>query len=618
MTPTPGAPPTASDTRFLLLGDQPYISSQDPLAFDSIAANLAELVLSSRSSTPFTLGIEAGWGRGKSTLMHKLDQKLTEHASVTTVWFNAWTSDRGSALEGLIKAVLDRLDRNVLRRAARNQRVMSWLRIAASIVSGWLHVGTLVNSIWDAIDVDPNARNNMRALMAQAMADWTHQDGSLAPLRLLVVFVDDLDRCSPESVVEIFEAIKLYLDATGFVFVIGYDREVISDAVLSLKQYGDSDTSHRYLEKIVQISYRIPDVSDEQVDRLMGLYLGSSGTGDLFDDVALRLVIEQNSRNPRRLKRFINGFILEYGLDADWAQLGPDTLVRVLILDLYFSNFSILMRSRSSRDPVEDFMLYQRVRTDLRNRTGRDDGDAWQRIEGFLNDHGLQVPREGAASYEDLLRSIDQDVPVYAELARDDQFRSLIEGLGDSAARARLRDKLRRYSPVVPGTVRPSMGFRIYLSYRRDDAAADADRLYRVLTARFSRGSVMTDIDSIEVGVDFADTVMTQIAAADVVIVMIGREWLNARDADGRRRIEDQQDFVRLEIMTALSSDKLVIPVLLDGTPMPRAADLPVELQGLVRRNALSLERATWDRGVEVLVETLERITTPKSGRTPS
>ena len=95
VTPQNGS---ARPTRaFTLLDDQPYTGDGDPLGFDVIASNLADLVLASRGSTPFTLGIEAGWGAGKSTLMHRVKGVLDGDSQVTTVWFNAWTSNEGSA-----------------------------------------------------------------------------------------------------------------------------------------------------------------------------------------------------------------------------------------------------------------------------------------------------------------------------------------------------------------------------------------------------------------------------------------------------------------------------------------------------------------------------------------
>src|SRR5215216_4571114 len=114
---------------FRLLGDQPAHTQSDALGFDAIADELTRIVLSSGAATPFTIGIEADWGMGKSSLMRGVREKLdgANSALVTTVWFNAWTADEGEVLEGLIKAVLDRMDPNSLRRALRDDRIKAAL-----------------------------------------------------------------------------------------------------------------------------------------------------------------------------------------------------------------------------------------------------------------------------------------------------------------------------------------------------------------------------------------------------------------------------------------------------------------------------------------------------------
>jgi len=308
---------------FRLLDDQPYYpGADDPLGFQGVAADLADLIRASRASTPLALGVESGWGMGKSTLMRRIQGVLDGDEDVTTVWFNAWTASQGEAIEGLVKSVLDKLDRNILRRAARNEKLVNWGRALGLVLADWLRLGSVVNALWHDLSVDPKARNEIKGLVVRSMVEWSRMRTELGPKRLLVVFVDDLDRCSPVNVFQVFEAVKLYLDAPGLVFVVGYDRDVVSDAVLEVKRYSDAVTSHHYVEKIIQLVYRLPSVGDDASEALLDLYLHASGTSDLFDRPARSLTIEQNERNPRRIKRFINAFVLEYRLDAEWQEMG--------------------------------------------------------------------------------------------------------------------------------------------------------------------------------------------------------------------------------------------------------------------------------------------------------
>ena len=344
---------------FTLLSDEPNIEADDPMGFGRVAEKLAGTLLGSRRSTPFALGIEGGWGSGKSSLMRQLDEALRADAAVTSVWFNAWSAEGASALEGLIKTALEQLDRSVLRRVLHNRRLMGIVRFAALVVTSRLGGRSLVDATWDQLSVDARARNELRALVHEAVGQWRDKRGPQRGDRLLVIFIDDLDRASPTQVFEIFEAIKLYLDAPGFVFVVGYDNAVISEAVLEEKKYSHSVTGREYLEKIIQVGYRITSPDDDQAAALVDRFTRDSSTGALFNDAARRLVIDRNQRNPRRIKRFLNSFVLLYALDPEWQQLGPERLVEVLLLDTHFAEFMALFRAGSAADPVSEFLNYR-------------------------------------------------------------------------------------------------------------------------------------------------------------------------------------------------------------------------------------------------------------------
>lgn len=140
----------------------------------------------------------------------------------------------------------------------------------------------------------------------------------------------------------------------------------------------------------------------------------------------------------------------------------------------------------------------------------------------------------------------------------------------------------------------PSAG-GIFVSYRRDDAAYPAGWLVDRLVGRFGASRVFKDVDSIQLGDDFVEDIMAAVGSCVVLLAVIGVGWLTATGEDGRRRLNDPGDFVRLEIEAALARDVRVIPVLVNGAPMPRAADLPASLEGLARRQALVLDPGSFD-----------------------
>jgi hypothetical protein len=159
---------------------------------------------------------------------------------------------------------------------------------------------------------------------------------------------------------------------------------------------------------------------------------------------------------------------------------------------------------------------------------------------------------------------------------------------------------------------------RIFVSYRREDTAYPAGWLVDRLTEHFGPGQVFKDVDSIELGDDFVEAISAAVGSCDVLLALIGGEWLTITGDDGRRRLDDPGDFVRVEIEAALRRDVRVIPILVDGAKMPRADQLPPSLVGLQRRQALELSPNRFDydtsRLVRVLDATLAEMQTAQLG----
>ncbi len=131
---------------------------------------------------------------------------------------------------------------------------------------------------------------------------------------------------------------------------------------------------------------------------------------------------------------------------------------------------------------------------------------------------------------------------------------------------------------------------KIFISYRRQDTLAIAGRIFDRLTAKFGADRVFMDIDSIPYGVDFHGWLDGEVSRAAVVLALIGPGWTNAHDEGGRRRLDNPDDFVRIEIESALRRDIPLIPVLIGTTPMPDKEHLPESLRPLVRRHAANVD----------------------------
>jgi len=140
----------------------------------------------------------------------------------------------------------------------------------------------------------------------------------------------------------------------------------------------------------------------------------------------------------------------------------------------------------------------------------------------------------------------------------------------------------------------------LFISYRREDAAADAGRLCEHLQ-RCCRADVFLDL-STPAGSDFREVLAAKLDACEAVLVLIGPRWLASQHPDGRRRLDDPDDFVRFEIATALAKRKLVVPVLFPGGTLPRTEDLPKDIADIVWREAIDIRYAHWNDDVNALV----------------
>jgi hypothetical protein len=149
-------------------------------------------------------------------------------------------------------------------------------------------------------------------------------------------------------------------------------------------------------------------------------------------------------------------------------------------------------------------------------------------------------------------------------------------------------------------------GPRIFITYRREETGAHAGRLYDAMVARFGEGNVFMDVDMAP-GVDFVEQITEAVASCHVLVVVMGPTWATAEDEKGNVRIADPEDFVRLEVETALRRpDVTPIPVLVAGARMPNREDLPEELRAITRRNALELSDLRWRQDVGRLISTLD------------
>src|SRR5579863_8578921 len=148
----------------------------------------------------------------------------------------------------------------------------------------------------------------------------------------------------------------------------------------------------------------------------------------------------------------------------------------------------------------------------------------------------------------------------------------------------------------------------VFINYRREDAGPYARLMKIRLTQHFPGTPVFMDLDSIEVGIDFAEAIESAVRSCAILVAFIGRKWLTIADGEGHRRLDNPDDLVRFEIEAALEHRLRVIPVLVDGATALRPQQLPPGLCKLARLNALEMSYGRFEYDETRLLTTVEKV----------
>jgi TIR domain len=150
------------------------------------------------------------------------------------------------------------------------------------------------------------------------------------------------------------------------------------------------------------------------------------------------------------------------------------------------------------------------------------------------------------------------------------------------------------------------MTTKVFISYRRADSAGYAGRVMDRLDRELGRDLVFMDVDAIPLGTNFSKVLHEEVAKCGVLLAVIGPNWVDARDEHGNRRLDDPNDFVRIEIAAALQRSIPVIPILLEGARIPKAAELPEDLKEIALRNGMEIRHASFQDDMNRLIRGLK------------
>jgi CheY-like chemotaxis protein len=521
---------------FVLLNDEPAHQGdgKDLLGTETAAARLADLIKRSRKFTPFTLGIDAGWGMGKSSLMFQLKSALDSKPGIESVWFNAWTAEGADALEGLIKSVLMKVDENILRRALRKisgkRQLLAALRVVLLIFTSYFNLSRVVDDLWNHFSINARTRNEIQGEISNIFQEWAAKTDRSPDGQMLAVFIDDLDRCSVDVILNICEAVKLYLDVPGIVFILGCDQNILAQAAKEAGRISQAAATLDYMEKIVQVTYRKPAPDNDQVGSLVEHYANLSGTQSLFQDSVKKIVIDRTGRNPRRIKRLINGFILEYRLDPGWASFGADILISVILLQHFYPDFYRELARPSGQDVAREFLTYQDLRSRLQLGRELTESD----LE-FFEVHKVKAPQSAKDAIGDDLNRLQQELPVsFPPLARDEEFVSLLKNLSAFDDFERLLNRLqsRQVAAVRPDDFLDLIGSLPDVS-GADIVAVSSRNNIRVAQVKTSERAPANTYEGLRVL--WIDDVPSSIRAEVEELTRLGIEVVLAEDQESAR-----------------------------------------------------------------------------------
>lgn len=339
-----------------VLSDAPSDQADDRLEFSRYVAALTEVIMNDATETPFTVGVFGAWGSGKSSLLKMLDESLArDHPDdVIRVDFNPWIYRREpSLLVPLLLTLQDSLERDRKKRFAEVAVRIGGLlaKVTAGVLLGRLSTaGVTLDSI-DRLanevvhkrrEVESETRNLRVALQEQA--DTVREKGAR-----LIFFIDDLDRCEPDEIIDLLESIKLFLDLRN-VIIIAVAKDVVDSGIaVKYRNFGFTEdrvlaVGDEYLDKMIQLPLYIPPIDEGAVGQFMQGFSLPDAVRAQVD--LLQLIVNPN---PRRIKRVLNTCAVTYAITEQspgLRELRQDLIARLAVLRVQSAElFAAITRS---------------------------------------------------------------------------------------------------------------------------------------------------------------------------------------------------------------------------------------------------------------------------------
>ena len=409
-------------------------TTQDLLGYQ-VHADLLKKIILNDAMLPISIGVFGNWGSGKSSLMLLLQQSLQEwekaqqneqHSIILQVYFNSWQFESYDSTKlTMIESILEALDKDINTRKDVFERAddllarINFLKVGVFILKkaydnltpDWMKKWLPKKDDIDKItgkdkynnlleDVTKGNTSKFIATFRELFEDLVNDMGYKA----VIVYVDDLDRCDPKRIIGCLEAVKLFVNVKNTAFVIGADERIIEYAIsqhypIQMKKEDISSPFSDYLEKLIQLPYKLPRLSDNEQETYITLLLCKNHLNEIhfnkihqkylefrktdkhskynIDDIKANIPENQNidfyaveyrlpivpiikqflNGNPRQLKRFLNTLYVRQELAdvAGFRDIRPDVLTKIMVLEyntLYNSRFEELYKLQNANGGV--------------------------------------------------------------------------------------------------------------------------------------------------------------------------------------------------------------------------------------------------------------------------
>lgn len=454
-------------------------TTQDLLGYQ-VHADLLRKIILNDAMLPISIGVFGNWGSGKSSLMLLLQQSLheweeshqNEHSIILQVYFNSWQFESYDSTKlTMIESILEALDKdintrkNVFERADDLLARINFLKVGVFILKkaydnltpDWMKKWLPKKDDIDKItgkdkynnlleDVTKGNTSKFIATFRELFEDLVNDMGYKA----VIVYVDDLDRCDPKRIIGCLEAVKLFVNVKKTAFVIGADERIIEYAIsqhypIQMKKEDISSPFSDYLEKLIQLPYKLPRLSDNEQETYITLLLCKNHLNEIhfnqihqkylefrktdkhskynIDDIKANIPENQTinfyaveyrlpivpiikqflNGNPRQLKRFLNTLYVRQELAdvAGFRDIRPDVLTKIMVLEyntLYNSRFEELYKLQNENGgvlPLEDVEQEAKTEEGIQNPQWKDNWSSdylkqWLSSEPSLKDINLQ------------------------------------------------------------------------------------------------------------------------------------------------------------------------------------------------------------------------------------